>query len=190
MKRFMCLLSLVCTFAISSTMRSEELKSGPQVGDELGAFTVEKCAGNETDGVTTGEKLCYRCKLGNRPVVAIFARTPDENLTALMSEIDGVVAKHEDKKMASFVNLLGKDAETLKEKAGWLVKKSGAKLVAVVVPEEFQKGPADYNLNPKAEVTVLVYNRGKVVANYALASADLKKDIIAKIKASAEEMLN
>ncbi len=190
MNRFLCLLSLAGLFVFSTSARSEEVKSGPQVGEDVGAFTVEKCAGNEDDGVATGEKLCYRCKLGNRPVVAVFARNPNENLSALMTELDEVVAKNESKKMASFVNLLGKDSETLKEKAGWLVKKSGAKHVAVVVPEEHANGPADYNLNSKVDVTVLVYNRGKVVANYALAASDLKKDVIAKITKSAEEMLN
>ncbi len=129
MKRMLSMLALSAVVAFSGIVRADDLKSGPQPGDSVGAFTVEKCAGNEQDGVDTGEKLCYRCKLGNRPVVAVFARTPDKSLTSLMTELDGVVAKHEDKKMASFVNLLGKDLETLKEKAGWLVSESKAKNV-------------------------------------------------------------
>jgi hypothetical protein len=190
MFRLFGLLSLAAALVFSNSVVAEELKSGPQVGESVGAFTVEKCAGNENDGVKTGEKLCYRCKLGNRPVVAVFSRTADESVSALMTELDGFVAANEEKKAASFVNLLGADADALKEKAGWLVKKSGAKHVAVVVPEDSAKGPEGFKLNEKAEITVLVYNKGKVVANYALASADLKKDVIAKIKASAESMLN
>lgn len=189
MKRLMtalCMMILLTGFAFA---RAEDMKSGPQPGDDVGAFTVEKCAGNEDDGVETGEKLCYRCKLGNRPVVAVFARSADKNLTSLMSELDSVVGRHEDKKLASFVNLIGKDSESLKEKAGWLVKESKAKRIAVVVPEETENGPADFQLNEKADVTVLVYNKGKVIANYALPTDGLKKDVIQKIIQSTEEMV-
>jgi hypothetical protein len=171
-------------------LRAEELKSGPQTGEQLAAFTVEKCAGNENDGVAKGEKLCYRCMLGNRPVVAVFARTPDSSLATLVKELDAIVAKHEKEKLASFVNLLGKDAEKLKGEAETLVKKSGAKNIAVVVPADHEKGPEEYKLNPKADLTILVYNQGKVEANFALPSGGLKKEVIEKIKESTLEMLN
>jgi hypothetical protein len=36
------------------------LKSGLQVGDSVGAFDVIKCGGVEDDGVSFGQKLCYR----------------------------------------------------------------------------------------------------------------------------------
>jgi hypothetical protein len=45
--------------ACVTTASAEELKSGLQVGDFVGAFDVEKCAGIE-DGVKVGQKLCYR----------------------------------------------------------------------------------------------------------------------------------
>ncbi len=54
---------------------------------------------------------------------------------------------------------------------------------------DHEDGPADFSLNAKADVTVLVYNKGKVVANYALPTGGLNKDAIEKIVKSAEEML-
>jgi hypothetical protein len=36
------------------------LKSGLQVGDSVGAFDVVKCGGAKDDGVSVGQKLCYR----------------------------------------------------------------------------------------------------------------------------------
>ena len=39
--------------------RAEDLKSGPPVGESLGAFDVVKCAGPD-DGVQLGQQLCYR----------------------------------------------------------------------------------------------------------------------------------
>ena len=45
--------------ALASVAMAEELKSGLQVGESVGAFNVEKCAGIE-DGIAVGKKLCYR----------------------------------------------------------------------------------------------------------------------------------
>jgi hypothetical protein len=42
------------TFAMA-----EELKSGLDVGESVGAFNVVKCAGPD-DGVQIGQELCYR----------------------------------------------------------------------------------------------------------------------------------
>lgn len=182
--------SLLVAFVAVASVNAEELKSGPQVGEAVGAFTVEKCAGNDSDGVSAGDKLCYRCMLGKRPVVAIFARTPDSKLAQLVQEIDGVVAHNEDKKLASFVNLLGEDPEQLKSHAKKLVSESKASKVAVVVPVDHEQGPKNYKLNPDADVTVLVYNNGKVEANYALPAGKLNKAIIEKISASANELVN
>src|SRR5687767_9660797 len=87
-------------FAVSAN--AGELKSGPQKGEEVGAVEVVKVAGNANDGVKVGEELCYRCKLGNRPVVMVFARKADKNLAKLVKELDKVVAKNqEEKKMGA-----------------------------------------------------------------------------------------
>ena len=175
---------------VGNSLQAKELKSGPQPGDPVGAFTVEKCAGNPSDGIEDGERLCYRCKLGNRPVVAVFARGGAENLPKLIAELNGLVDKHESKKMASFVNLLGNDVGKLKNEAEALVKKSKADKVAVVVPSDHERGPENYSLNPDADLTVLVYNRGKVFANYALTADQLDDAAIGNIKESATKMLN
>ena len=190
MKRIVSFAVVGLLLTSTTWVSAEDLKSGPQPGDFVGAFTVEKCAGNESDGVETGEQLCYRCKLRNRPVVAVFAHTPDASLAKLVKEIDGVVAKHADKDMAAFVNLLGEDASSLKAKAAEVVAKSGAKKVAVVVPSEHKAGPANYNLNPEADVTVVVYREGKVKANFAVPAGGLKDSMISDIAKSAVEMLN
>jgi hypothetical protein len=51
---------VAAAFAVAAVVASaEELKSGLQVGDQVGAFDVVKVAGPE-DGVKVGDKLCYR----------------------------------------------------------------------------------------------------------------------------------
>jgi len=90
-------LTMVGLLAVGSA-HAAELKSGPQVGDLVGAFQVVKAAGAPNDGVSDGEQLCYRCKLGNRPAVMVFARKPDASLAKFIEQLDAVVAKNEEKK--------------------------------------------------------------------------------------------
>ena len=175
--------------AVVARAEEKELKSGLQVGEELPAYYVVKAAGNPKDNVEEGEELCYRCKLGNRPVVMVFARKTDDKLAALVKELDKVVAKNSDKKMASFVNLLGSDKEALKRDAKKLVEKSKAENIAVVVPVDNEKGPDAYNVNPEADVTVLIYKQGTVEANHALASGKLSEQEIKKIIEDTSKIL-
>jgi hypothetical protein len=190
MKRTIAL-SLVACFAFAVTASAADLKSGPQAGDTVGAFDVKKVAGNKTDGVVEGKTLCYRCTLGARPVVAIFSRKPDEKLSNLMKEVDTVVGQNkESKKMAAFVSLLGDDNSTMEAAAKKLVEKSGAENVAVVIPVEQPNGPEKYKIDPKAETTVVIFVKGKVVANHAFEAGKLDDTMIAKIIGDTAKALN
>lgn len=188
MKRMFSLALAVAIVATAGIVRAE-LKSGLQEGETIGAYIVEKVAGNPNDGVNDGQKLCYRCKLGNRPVVTIFTRSADENVAQLMKQLDSFVAKNEQKKAASFVNLLGDDTKALKGKAEELVKKSQAKNVAVVVPTDHKNGPDNLKLNPEADITVLIYSQGKIAANHALKANELNQQSIAKIMADTSKIV-
>lgn len=176
--------------ACMSTAMAKELKSGLQPGDRVGAYTVVKCTGNANDGVDDGAKLCYRCKLGNRPVVAIFVRNADnDQLADLMKELEKVVTKNTDKKFASFVNLLGKDQEAMEKSAKALVKKAETENIAVVVPVDQPNGPENFKLDPEADLTVLVYTEGKVKANHSFEKDKLDEEGIKAIVADAKSML-
>ncbi len=174
----------------AGSARAAELKSGPQVGEFVGAFQVVKAAGAPDDGVKDGDQLCYRCKLGNRPAVMVFARNSDASLVKFVNLLDAVVAKNEDKKMASFVSLLGDKPDDLKSEAKDLAAKSKADHVAVVVPVDSKNGPEEYNISPQADITVLVYRGGKVAANHALSAGQLDDEAIKSILADTAKILN
>jgi hypothetical protein len=175
-----------------TSAQAAELKSGPQSGEEVGAFDVVKVAGNPHDGVKVGEELCYRCKMGNRPMVMVFARKSDKRLAELVKELDKVVAKNqEEKKMGAFVALIGDPKEDIaKAAAEKLVKDTEARNIAVVVPKDQPDGPKDYKLDPKAEVTVLIYKQGTVAANHALPTGELNEKIVKKIIEDTSKILN
>jgi hypothetical protein len=175
---------------LATAVRAEEFRSGPQVGDLVGAFTVVKAAGAAEDGVAVGDELCYRCRMGNRPMVMVFAHTPDAKLAGLVTQLDKLVADNKEKKVGSFVSLLGDKTDELRSEAKTFVEKNKIENIAFVVPEENKTGPSDYNLNDKVDVTVLIYREGKVAANHALAAGGLNDEEIKRIMADTGKILN
>lgn len=166
-----------------------ELKSGKQPGDEIGPFYVVKCAGAEDDDVKLGANLCYRCKYGGRPMVMVFSRSSDEKVSGLVKKLDSAVAKNSDEKLAAFVNLLGSNRDALEAHAKALGKNAKAPLVPIVVPDEFENGPADYGINPKADVTVILAVKGKVVANRAYGPGELNDKTVGQILSDVTKIL-
>jgi hypothetical protein len=174
----------VAATALAGAARAE-VTSGHQVGESVGAMTVTKVTGNALDGVPDGKTLCYRCKMGSRPVVMVFARTADDKLAKLLKKLDEEIEEHASAKLTGFVNMLGTDAESLKKDAAEFVKLHGIERIAFVVPEEAANGPADYKIAPDADVTVVCFKGGKVQANHAMAKGQLSDDKIDAIVEAA-----
>ncbi|MFK7734499.1 MAG: hypothetical protein AB8B50_00625 [Pirellulaceae bacterium] len=181
-------LGVACALLLSSTVLAEGIKSGLKEGASIGAFDVTKCAGAEGDKVAVGKKLCYRCKNGSRPQVMVFTRSTDEKIVKLLSKLDEVVQKHEEDQLRAFVNVLGESRDAATDEAKKLAKASKAEAIPFVVPVEFENGPENYGINPKAELTIIFANESKVVANYSVASIE---DLEAKaIMGSLKKILN
>lgn len=183
-------LSLVvaCSALFAGTALAEGIKSGLKEGEHIGAFNVTKCAGAEADKVAVGEKLCYRCKNGARPQVMVFTRSTDEKIVKLAKELDAAVKKHEEAQLRAFVNVLGESKDAASDEAKKLAKTSKAENIPFVVPVEFENGPENYGLNPKAELTIIFANESKVVGNYSVAS--LKDLEMKQIMGNLEKILN
>jgi len=175
--------------SLGAVASAAEMKSGPQPGDKVDAFDVTKLAGAGNDNVQVNDKLCYRCLYGERPVVMVFTRQLDLELANLITALDKEVGENGEKKLASFVNLLGPNPDHLKQGADAIVSTLNVKNIPIVMPEDNNKGPESYKLNPKAAVTVLIYRDSTVKANYALAPGKLDKDIIEKILKDTKKML-
>ena len=119
----------------------------------------------------------------------VFARKPDAALTSLVKQLDEAQTKHADKKLSSFVNLLGEDRETLEGQAKQVAEKTNAQTVPIVVPVEFEDGPKDFGINPKAEVTVMLYSKLKVVANHAFAPGEFNEKAVEKVVADISKIV-
>ncbi|HEX5443381.1 MAG TPA: hypothetical protein VFW87_06120 [Pirellulales bacterium] len=183
-----CGVALALVAGVSLAVAAE-LKSGVQKGESINPFDVVKCAGSTEDGVELGDKLCYRCKYGNRPMVMVFSRKADENVASLVKKLDAAVEKNAEEKLAAFVNLLGDNEEALESHAKELGKKASAPNVPIVVPVEYENGPADYGISPDAEVTVILAVKGKVVSNRAFGSGQFGKKSIDTILTDVPKLL-
>lgn len=187
---FALALMLSWSTVASAADKPEKITSGPQPGDKLEAFDVTKLAGAGNDNVEIGKTLCYRCLLGDRPVVMVFTSQLDLELANLITTLEKLVSDNGDKKLASFVNLMGSDRDILKQAAEAIVQHLNVKNIAIVMPEDSVKGPKEYNLNPEVATTVLIYRDGTVKANYALPLGKLDEAAVKKIVADTKKMLN
>lgn len=190
MKRVTTWVLPVVVLSVAAMSRAEELRSGPQPGESLGAYEVTKVAGAPDDGVAVGQQLCYRCKMGNRPVVMVFSRRPDRALARLVKRLDTVVDQNKaDHNMASFVSLIGDKPDQLAAASQKIVDDTKAKNVAFVVPKEQPNGPEGYKINPEVETTVLIYVKGKVRANHAIPAGGLTDQEADQIVADTAKIL-
>lgn len=154
---------------------AEPLKSGPQTGETVpGPFHPLNVTGEKA-----GEKACLYCKNGSNPVAMIFARECSPELEAPIKKIDACTAKNSEAKMGSFVVFLSDDS-TLEGKLKEMAKKD--KIETCVLSIDNPAGPQKYNVSKDADVTVVLYTKGKVKANYSFAKGKMTdKDVEAVV---------
>ncbi len=175
----------VALIASVGSLIAAEIQSGLEKGSRVPAFNVKDVTGPNKDG----EELCYRCRYGNQPVVSIFAKEMTDEVAQLSKELDNVVAKNRDQKMAGFVVLLSDDPE-----------KAAPALTAAAAKHKIQQmplttfngisGPDGYKINTKADVTVMMWVEGKVKVRQGLSKSDLNKDTIAKLVSETKTILD
>jgi hypothetical protein len=161
-----------------------DIESGLKVGDTPGAFNVK-----DITGPNKGKSLCYRCNYGSRPVVSVFAREVTPDLAKLIQEVDKVVEKNSDKKMAAFVVVLAEDADKVAPQLEELASKSGIKNVPLTIFDG-AAGPNDYKIAKEADVTVMMWNQSEVKANTALTKGQLNETVIKSIIGNTQAILN
>src|SRR5205809_8013556 len=111
----------------------------------------------------------------------LFARDLTGTLTSLVKKIDQSTDDNSACSMSSFVVFLGVDEDMEKKLKEFAEKENFKKTILATL--ENPGGPPSYHVAQKAEVTVVLYNRGKVEANFAYAKGEMTdKDVEAIIK--------
>jgi hypothetical protein len=116
----------------------------------------------------------------------IFAREINDGLTSLVKKIDDATDKHSDCRMGSFV-VFCNDDEGLEKKLKALAEKQ--KLKHIVLTIDNPAGPKSYEIAKDAEVTVVLYTRQTVKANYVFKKGELKDADINKIVSDVSKIL-
>jgi hypothetical protein len=186
MEKYMALGLLIAAglIAVQSMNAGEKApKSGPQIGDNARPTPFYPL---NLNGPTPDEKQCLVCRNGNNPVAMIFAREPGEQLTSLISNLDAETVKNAGKKMGSFA-VFCNDSESLPAKLKDMAKSQ--KLKAFVLAVDSPTGPEAYKIAKDADVTVVLYTKSKVVANYTFKKGELKSTDVEKIVSDVSKIV-
>ncbi len=186
MKKSLAVAALLAALFVVRAGLAEDatgIKSGPQLGENA---RPQPFLPLNINGPTPGEKQCLVCRNGNNPVAMIFARDPNPALIALIKNLDTVTVKNKDKSMGSFA-VFCNDSEGLEAKLKELAKAADLKEFTLAI--DAPTGPAPYNIAKEADVTVVLYNKSTVIANYAFKKGEMKDGDVAKITADVSKIL-
>lgn len=176
------LFALVAMFAACVVAQAED--KGLAVGERVAPFYV-----TDVTGPSAGEKLCYRCRYGNKPTVSIFARKVTPEVAQLTKEIDSVVSANTDKKMAAFVVLMTDKPEETEAALKTVAKEKEIKSTPLTTFDGVA-GPEEYKIASDSEVTVVMWVGGKVAASSSFKAGELTKDGVAAAVKDTAKILN
>src|SRR3954465_10083380 len=148
--------------------------SGPQVGQKPGPYSFLVATGSER-----GQPTCYVCETAEKPGVIVFARSVSDPLAGLLTVCDGAVADRPKDAMRAWMTVLGEKTIGLDELGRW-APKGGVKMVPVGVFDD-PVGPPSYKLADDADVTVVLFENRKVLANFAFPAGELDEAAIRQI---------
>lgn len=164
---------LVAVVLLAGAAFAADLKSGPQVGEDVpGPFHPLNVNGEDA-----GKKACLYCKAGDSPVVAIFARSADDAaLKKLIAKVEETAAAKNPKAELNTFVVFCSNSDKLEGQLKEFAEKANLKNVVLAIEEP--AGPEKYNINREADVTVVLYKERVVKANHSFARGKLtEKDI-------------
>ena len=176
-------LTLLC-LSYTSVLQANGLRSGLQEGDYPFAFYV-----SDITGPAAGQRLCYRCNYGARPVVSIFTRTMNHEVAELVKEIDNVVGRNRSSGMAAFVVVLTDDPDTQETTLRKAARQYQIEHAPLTVFNN-DAGPGQYKLSEDADVTVMMWVDDDVKVNHVFRLTDLTGDAISRVVADTRKILN
>jgi hypothetical protein len=186
---------------------SAQVKSGPQPGDFLpGSF-----APYNLSGPSKGLYHSLVCEYGLRPTVMVFVRErgdgPNPAVLELLKKLDEVLPRFQTEGLKGSVVVLSPDArssvfvektedvdkvlleEDRREKLRARLEKFAEPFKNLVVATYPAEGPRGYAIAPKADVTVIFYDRLKVAQNWSFEGSQLDPQAVQRIVDGVETAL-
>lgn len=158
-----------------------EFTSGPPIGSTVpGQFLTLPI-----NGPDSGDETCLYCKYGNAPVVMVFAPKPSEELAKLVKALEAAVGKAPEE--CGICAIVTDESAATRRALGKLA--DDARLKRLILATVHKDRVKDYELNPDAGVTVLVYSRKVVRWNDVFRPGKLDDKSIDRIAAEAKKHL-
>src|SRR5262249_35282475 len=155
--------SVLVVGCCASLFAAEPCQSGIPAGQRPGPYSFLVCT-----GAKRGQPSCFICETEDRPAVIVFARTMTDSLGELVHQLAPAVLEKDKKEadLRAWVTFLSDDHTKLDAKVVKWSEKHAIKNVPLGVFEDVV-GPPTYKLAKDADVTVLLFVKQKVVANFA-----------------------
>lgn len=171
-----CCLSVACLgLCLQGLSAAEPCTSGLEPGRRPGPYSSVVATGPQR-----GQSYCFICETADRPAVVVFARSLSAPLGKLVHEIDQPVVQHQAAGLCAWVTFLSDDQPGLDPEVVKWARRHAIGTVPLAVFDNTD-GPASYRLSRDADVTVLLFVKRRVVANYAFRTGELNEEGIAAV---------
>jgi hypothetical protein len=164
------------------SLADDPVFSGPQAGEKLASFKVkgvlEPDAGKDLDFVATAK---------GKPIVLVFIHDVNRQSISMTRVLTTYTKSRAKDGLTTGVVWLGEDA-TDAENTVKRVKHALTEGVPVGVSPDGREGPGAYGLNRKVTLTILVGNKDKVTANFALVQPSIQADLPKILDAIVKEV--
>ncbi len=158
--------------------------SGLEPGKRPGPYTFVVSTGKER-----GQLTCFICETADKPAVLIFARLPSRELGELASRLDAAVGDSKNAPLRGWVTFLSDDQPKFDPIVVEWGKKHAIKSMPLGIFEDAD-GPPSYRLAREADVTVLLFVKQKVVANFAFRAGELTANARDEVLKTLPKILN
>ena len=182
--KFTCYVAtLTCVVATSAAAAQEPCRSGLQPGARPGPYS-SICI----TGANRGVSHCFICETADKPAVIVFARTLSDPLGKLAHGLDQAVGKHKSAELKAWITFLHDDQISVDGKIVKWARQHAVGSVPIAVFEDLG-GPPSYKLSRDADVTVLLFVKQKVVANFAFREGELTSARIDEVLRAVPELV-
>jgi hypothetical protein len=161
----------------------EPCVSGLPAGKRPGPYSFLVATGPQR-----GQSTCYICETEDRPAVVVFARTPNAGLGKLVKNLDSAVSENKAADMRGWVTFLNKSDDGFEDKVVEWGRVHAIKTMPLGLFDDAD-GPPSYKLAKDADVTVLLFTKQKVVANFAFRAGELNDDRIKEVMKAVPEIV-
>jgi hypothetical protein len=168
---------------ISNSAFADPCQSGLQPGQRPGPYAFLVAVGQQR-----GQAHCFICETADRPAVIVFARSTNDQLGKLLTQLDKAVIHNKKAELRSWVTFLSDSQPTMEPKVIEFARKYGLSQIAMGIFEDMS-GPPSYRINKDADVTVLLAVNQKVAANFAFRTGELTDEKMKEIVAALPKIV-